>query len=216
MRKGGAFDGFHEAPIDFAPTFKYDVSRRSKHRKRLCPGDQSPVPQTGVRQAEMAEDDIDEGADLVSLSSVTTDNSRTLSESEYFRVLPSNSAIASSNVGNGGNGKVKPRWLSLLSPSFATSPKSSKFQTMLPSQVGTMRPTSPKTASCTSPEFATTPKTAKFMKQRFLRQPPMINLSVSQNTIQDEPDEEEKGVYDTSSKKRVPSWLVVKSPLVPR
>lgn len=207
MKKGGAFDGFHEAPIDFAPTFKYDVSRRPKVRKRLSPQGQSPMPHAGVRQAEMAEEDVDEGTDLVSLSSVTTDNSRTLSESEYFRVLPSSSTIASSNGRNGDNTKVKPRWLSLLSPSFATSPKFSKFQTNLSSQVGT--PTNPNAPLSASPESATTPKSAKFVK-RFLRPPPMINLSVSQSTIQDEFDEEGKGVYDTSSKKRVPSWLVVK------
>ena len=35
MRNGQAFVGFCEAPIDFPPTFKYDVLRTIKHRRRL-------------------------------------------------------------------------------------------------------------------------------------------------------------------------------------
>src|SRR5258706_3827609 len=74
MKKGAFFDGFCEAPINFPPTFKYDVSRPTKHRKRLPPEGQSPIVEG--RQAEM-EDDMDEATDLISLaSSATTVNSR--------------------------------------------------------------------------------------------------------------------------------------------
>jgi hypothetical protein len=163
----------------------------------------------------MPEEDPDEATDAISLvSSVTTDNSGALSESglvdDYFRSVPSNSSITS-NSKKLDNVKGKPKWLSLLSPSFATSPKISKFQSFESRQVGSLTPTTPNTAFSTSPQSATTPKTANPVKKRFLRPPPMIlaNFSASQSSIQEETAEREKGVYDTSSKKRVPSWLVV-------
>jgi hypothetical protein len=212
MKKGAFFDGFREGPINFPPTFKYDVSRPVKRRKRSRPEDQSPLSLTGDRQAELAEDDVD---DVVSLtSSVTTVNSRGISEAglvdDYFRAVPSSSTIASSNSKklDGFTGR---KWLSLLSPSFATSPKFAKFQSSEPRQMSSLTPTTPNAVLSISPQFPTTPKTANPIKKRFLRPPPLIsaNFSASQSSIQDEIVDDGKGVYDTSSKKRVPSWLVV-------
>jgi hypothetical protein len=215
MKRGVFFDGFREAPINFPPTFKYDVSRRPKHRKRSPPGDQLLLPQADECQTEMAGEDVDEGTDVVSLaSSVTTVNSRALSESgavnHSFRAVPTNSTIASSDTKNLDNGKRRPKWLSLLSPSITTSPKFSKFQAN-EQQAGLSSPATPNTVLSIPPQPAIASKTSNPAKMRFLRPPPMIlaNLSMSQSTLRDETVEEEKGVYDTSSKKRVPSWLVV-------
>lgn len=213
MKRGVFFDRFCEAPINFPPTFKYDVSRPTKRRKRLFPEGQSPIVLEG-RQVEM-EDDMDEATDLISLaSSATTVNSRAISESEavdgYFPAVPSKSSIISSS---GKNFTGRPKWLSILSPSLVMSPKSSKFPHFETRQMDLLTPTTPNSVLPTiSPQSATTPKTSNLIKKRFLRPPPLIsaNFIVSQSSIQDETIEEEKGVYDTSSKKRVPSWLVVK------
>lgn len=209
MTKGAFFDGFREAPITFPPTFKYDVSRHSKRRKCLPPEDQQPLPQAEQRQSEIIDDDVDEATDLVSLaSSVITINSTVLSESEladdYFHVIPSNSTIPS----NGKKLKGKPKWLSLLSPSFVTSPKFSMLQPFEPLRTGSLTPTTPNTAFSVSPQPTTMSIPPKSVKKLFLRPSPMIlsNFSLTQSN---EIVEEEKGVYDTSSKKRVPSWLVV-------
>ena len=207
MKQGDFIDGFREGPINFPPTFKYDVSRPSKRRKRLRPEGQSP-PAEGY--AELAEDDIDEATDRISLaSSVTTVNSRAISESGvdgYFPAVPSTIISSNSKKITG-----RPKWLSLLSPSFATSPKFSKFQSFEPRRVGLSTPSTPNSALSISQQSATTPKTPNSIKKRFLRPPPLIsaNFSVSQSSIQDEAVEEEKGIYDTSSKKRVPSWFVI-------
>src|SRR5258705_355696 len=122
MKKGAFFDGFREGLINFPPTFKYDVSRPAKRRKRSRPEDQSPLPLAGDLQAEMAEDDVDEATDIISIaSSVTTVNSRGISESglvdDYFRAVPSSSTIASSNSKKFDSFTGR-KWLSLLSPSF--------------------------------------------------------------------------------------------------
>ena len=46
MQEGQAFTGFHEAPIDFPPTFKYDVQRSNKRSRLRSMKRSSKVPGT--------------------------------------------------------------------------------------------------------------------------------------------------------------------------
>ena len=59
MRNGQAFVGFREATIDFPPTFKYDVLRTTRHRRRRSKHSQAAVevvaPQEPADAGEQSE-----------------------------------------------------------------------------------------------------------------------------------------------------------------
>ncbi len=218
MKKGTLFEGFHEAPINFPPTFKYDVlrTRRPNHSssKLMLPDDQSQHPQVEGRDIEGVEDEVGEGTDAASIiSSITSVVSRAATEpgveDDYFRAS-SPTVVTSTNklpVTNSQK-KHKGKWLSLLSPSFVPSPKLLRFQ-HAESLASPSTPLTPSSVFSVSPQSATSLR-SDTSKKRFLRPPPMIllNPSASQNSVVDKVIEGKRGVYDTSSKKRVPSWRV--------
>jgi len=214
MKKGAAFDGFHEAPIDFPPTFKYDVqrTRRPKRLKTLRPGKQFPF-QIDRDQAEVVEYGGDEAADVVSLSSTST-HSRTMVEQAWDvsnqAEPPTPNLVESNRIGLNSTKLSKPKWLSILSPSVVTTPRLPRF--LHPDSLTSSPVTPHTTLSSLFPESVTTVKNIP-AKKRFIRPPPMILTpsSASQGSFFDGDLEEDKGVYDSSSKQRVPSWSVTRS-----
>ncbi|KAF9523548.1 Endonuclease/exonuclease/phosphatase [Crepidotus variabilis] len=230
-KKAGEFEGFHEAPINFPPTFKYDVLRTLKRSKRSDSkasnvGDQTPfTDDEGHRTGDRPDDD--EGTDAASsMSSIHSRDSEAEPEEGYFQrpavgtpATPATPTIITStskvSVGTAGSGlpKSKAKWMSILSPSFG-SPKLLKFKHS-ESWAGQLSPSTPNSAafppSPLSANTITTPQSASVAtpRRKFLRPPPMVLVSssgVSQNSMMEETIDGEKIVYDSSSKKRVPSW----------
>ena len=221
--KEGNLPGFHEGPIDFPPTFKYDVLRtvrRSKRAstKRLLIGDSSErvleVEDEPHIEIEEAEDDM-EGGSMLS-SAVTSMNSRSGTEPglEYesdFYYSPSPEqridSASSASIAVMGVKKARLKILSLLSPSLSSADKILKAKRRSDSLAPPPSPFSPVRTSSPSP-VASRDSSEPVKK----RPPPMVLLSRSKdtqrNTSLEELALEDRGVYDSSSKKRVPSWYV--------
>ncbi|KAJ6577235.1 Endonuclease/exonuclease/phosphatase [Mycena capillaripes] len=234
MQSGKAFVGFNEAPIDFPPTFKYDVLRtiKSKRRSKLdrwrTPGERThrltevdehadehdPEDVDGEDGEESDKDGEGEGeAEATSLSSSvwTSMHSRrgTDGDDDYFHPSPSSNAV--SNFSSPGSRvsisaaafKAKTKWLSLLSPASPHSPTKwlkTKQAAFL------VRP---------EPSPVMSPREAKFdvgdppgsLDAPILR-PSLKRLSSTKSSLPSDEEQEgdDKGVYDSSHKKRVPSW----------
>ena len=219
MKQGTFFSGFNEAPINFPPTFKYDVLRTLKRSRRTGP---KPL-QLGDRATPLLEiedpddpDDLDddgEGASLISsamTSVISHPNTEPgMEDDNYFYTLPSTPTGASKvSVVSSAANKARAKWLSLLSPSFGNPPnKSLKLKQSEPWAVP-----SPTTPSRLVPPSPLTPNisntSSETGKRRFLRPPPMVLVN-SPGPQQSDAVLEEKGVYDSSHKKRVPSWYGV-------
>jgi hypothetical protein len=143
MDSGKDFVGFHEAPIHFAPTFKYDVLRslKSSNSKRLklhrwkSQGGQERARQlTEVQEGERedgSEDDSDAEEGEVEAESIastyTSMNSRTVAyndqdDDEFFsssnHLIPGASKLSLSTAVV----KVKSKLLAVMSPSSPSSP----------------------------------------------------------------------------------------------
>jgi hypothetical protein len=226
LMKDGNLPGFHEGHIDFPPTFKYDVLRtvrRSKRAstKRLPFGDSSDrvleaEDETHI-EVEEVEDDA-EGGSMVS-SVVTSMNSRSGTEPglEYesdFYYSPSPEqridSASSASIAAMGVKKARLKILSLLSPSISSADKILKVKRQSDSLAPPLSPFSPLRTS--SPSLVASRDSPEPVKKR---PPPMVLLSRSKDAQRPSLDElaiEDRGVYDSSSKKRVPSWYV---PLLP-
>uniref|UniRef100_A0A8H8CKZ1 Inositol polyphosphate-related phosphatase domain-containing protein n=1 Tax=Psilocybe cubensis TaxID=181762 RepID=A0A8H8CKZ1_PSICU len=219
MKKGDYFKGFSEAPINFPPTFKYDVlrtlkrSKTSSRSKLSLLGERSGhVAEVDERETEETEDEDVEGASLAS-SAVTSTVSRPATENgqedeAYFYTSASSPTSVPSekeSVASPKLTKAKVKWLSILSPSLTAFP--GKLSKSRNSDRHVLPPT-PTTATRSVPQSPLRVTTPEAGKRRFLRPPPMIlvNSSGSQVTPTDDAGVEEKGVYDSSHKKRVPSW----------
>lgn len=126
METNSTFSGFKEAPINFPPTFKYDVVSRSKtkrRRSRRSPIDGNETEREGGEEEENGDDAEGESRSLAS-SRWTSHSKGIASEPEdddYFTTLNANPTI-----GEGGHvalaaaaaaQKAKAKWKALLSPS---------------------------------------------------------------------------------------------------
>jgi hypothetical protein len=230
MKEGTILNGFNEGRIDFPPTFKYDVLRTSKRSKRQTPkvNRLDPAGRRSARLTELDERDIEEseeedveGASLAS-SMMTSFNSRPttepgMQEENSFHALPVMPPTATSsnkpallNVAS----RVKAKWLTLLSPlssSLTTSPSKPPKMKQDNFWPQTLSPPSPSlrifhTGLSSDPNFNVVPN--EHARRRFLR-PSYLNLvnpSRSGFISEDELQAEDKGVYDSSHKRRVPSW----------
>ena len=232
MKEGTILNGFNEGHIDFPPTFKYDVLRTSKRCKRKTPkvNRLDPAGRRSARLTELDERDIEEteeedveGASLAS-SMMTSFNSRHTTEpgmqqENSFHSLPvmpptatsSNMPSALLNVAS----RAKAKWLNLLSPlspSFTTPPSippKGKQDNVWP-QI--LSPPSPSlrifhTGLSSDPNFNVVPN--EDARRPFLRPSPLNLVDPSgSGFINEESQTEDKGVYDSSHKRRVPSWWV--------
>ena len=228
MKEGTILNGFNEGRIDFPPTFKYDVLRTSKRSKRQTAkvNQLDPAGRRSARLTELDERDIEEseeedveGASLAS-SMMTSFNSRPttepgMQEEIFFHALPVMPPTATSSnkpallkVAS----RAKAKWLTLLSPlssSLTTPPRKSpkiKQDNFCPQ---TLSPPSPNlrvfhTGLSSDPNVVSN----EHARRRFLR-PSFLNLvnpSGSGFNSENELQTEDKGVYDSSHKRRVPSW----------
>jgi len=227
MDTGQAFVGFQEAPINFPPTFKYDVKRSFRHRTksimdrkkrleekvhRLTEVEEQELEELKKEEAEeLDEGELEAGEDASMASSTWTSvrskgTPRELDEDE-FDSSPSSQTIptASSNVSI--TRKAKAKWLSLV----ANSPASPKIQKVRDASFLPWKPRLPDGSVDVFSEGKAASQVVvssdDTVDQARLR--PQISI-VSSSFKSDQPEgkeeDEGKGVYDSSHKKRVPSW----------
>ncbi len=249
MEKGEAFVGFKEAPIDFPPTFKYDVLRTLKRPKRHGSRldrwriqQEKSNPLTDVEEKELddvededADDDDEEerdeerggeNASLASSSMWTSLHSRPATEADddYFDHKPTShittpgSRISLSLAAQ----KAKTKWMSLLSPGSPTSPL--KWTRARQEIFSPLRGSNHKSHRSMA-DFREAEDTQPLKQKRassldrddvdraLLKPPPLGRVSSSKSSVMSDdedafPINHEKGVYDSSTKRRVPSWYV--------
>ncbi|KIJ66753.1 hypothetical protein HYDPIDRAFT_108686 [Hydnomerulius pinastri MD-312] len=131
METSSAFSGFHEAPINFPPTFKYDVVSRSKTKRRrsrryLTDGGGDETEREGGDDDDNQEEGEGEGEARSLASSAWTLHSKAVAsdpeEEDYFNTFASTPV-----VNEGGRiafvaaaHKAKAKWKALLSPSVVS------------------------------------------------------------------------------------------------
>jgi hypothetical protein len=243
MRNGHAFVGFREAPINFPPTFKYDVLRTIKHKHkgskrkhtaaqalaRLSHGRHTPEPGDELepdRRHDGALSELsseDEGGDIASVvSSGTTFSQRdpasdedndSDAESDYLRrrmsyQQRSGGLVKRFSVTAAQRAKTKlaelisaqtsPRIIRTLRPNTATAQPEGNNKNVR------SVPTTPLLGQRVAP-----PTTDEADDDVISNAPSFVSRGRStrsftgDGTVQDDDD---KGVYDSSSKQRVPSW----------
>lgn len=225
--------GFNEGPIDFPPTFKYDVLRTLKKAKRKSArinhwkhSDKPPsLNEAEEKELEDLDDDDGEEEDVEEAASVsssvwTSMHSRAgtdVDDEEYFHASTSQglSAHGSKAVLSHAAHKAKEKWIALISPSAPTSPAGKWFRSRnsILGQSPKDPPVSFDVIPNTPPMFVSDhPKSD--LGQNALLRPPGVSRSGSTKSFLhseaegDKDDDEDKGVYDSSHKKRVPSWYV--------
>ncbi|KAJ7726045.1 inositol polyphosphate phosphatase [Mycena maculata] len=232
MQSGKAFVGFNEAPIDFPPTFKYDVLRTIKQKRRGSRLDRWRTPGERARRltevdehADEPEPDDDgedsdregEAEEAASLSSSvwTSMHSRhgTDGDDDYFHPSPSSQAASTfSTPGSrisvsAAAHKAKTKWLSLLSPASPHSPTKWLRAKQTPLSAARHLSTPAELGIHDSVDLDDRPSSLDAADRGILR-PSLKRLSSTKSSLpsDDEEDEDDKGVYDSSHKKRVPSW----------
>jgi hypothetical protein len=239
MQNGEAFVGFQEGPIDFPPTFKYDVLRtlkRAKRRRskldrrkhledkssRLTEIEEKELAELENEEAEEeGEHEGEEGASLAS-SIWTSVHSKAGTDREiddddnYFHASPSTQTMSTSTskislVASAAAHKAKAKWLSLLSPSGASSP--TKILRAKQSEPWVKK--SPSSIDVASRGLLAPPQPERALSLDAVDKtlhppPPMILISSTKSSLpsDDEDEGDDRGVYDSSHKKRVPSWCV--------
>ncbi|KAI0249898.1 hypothetical protein BJV78DRAFT_1362618 [Lactifluus subvellereus] len=233
MRNGQAFVGFREAPIDFPPTFKYDVLR-SKHRRRLSRRRQDAgevvMPPSHPPDAEEESDpekrhdsDMSSEDDTTGELASVISSGTTYSQRDYVSDEEDNDSDAESNylrrrMASGGLVKrlsmsaaqrAKSKWAEFLhAPSPPRLIRSRRANTPAPQPKGTSQnfrsvPTTPLLGERAAPSADRAPDS-------FLPSAPSLrSLARSSRSFAGDgtvEDDDDRGVYDSSSKQRVPSW----------
>ena len=235
MRNGLAFVGFNEGPINFAPTFKYDVLRTIKKSKTKGARHswkhhgEKHKPLYEVEEREKSDDDVDEdgeaneGASLAS-SVWTSIHSRPATDPEDEDVFVNSASSPVVNLAGGLAHKMsiaaaahKAKWTNLISSTSTPSHKVHKRKSVEPTSPTAPIPiaTGTELTPVTSNE-ALVPSISKnasldSKKPGLLRSiGPTRSLSPksAMQSGDEETDDEDRGVYDSSNKKRVPSWYV--------
>ncbi|KAI9440125.1 DNase I-like protein [Lactarius indigo] len=238
MRNGHAFVGFREAPINFPPTFKYDVLRTIKHKHKNTKRRQAAA-QALTRTPEAGEElepekrpdgalselsSEDEAGDLASVvSSGTTFSQRDQisdedndsdAESDYLR-----RRMTYQQRGGGlvkrfsvtAAQRAKSKLVELINPQ--SSPRIIRSRranaTAPPPEANTKSarsvPTTPLLGQRTAPSTADEADDDVLASAPSLVSRARSTRSFTgggDGTVQDD----DKGVYDSSSKQRVPSW----------
>ncbi|KAH7884604.1 hypothetical protein F5I97DRAFT_1890616 [Phlebopus sp. FC_14] len=239
MGTNSAFSGFCEAPINFPPTFKYDVVSRSKtqrQRSRRSHVDKDVDGNETEKEhdnEENAEDGEGESRSLASSAwTLHSQGPPSEPEEDYFSTFASTPAVNESGriAFTAAAYKAKAKWKALMSPAGSSpSPPVSPMlrwlrakheaRDTLPSTSPTIRQQPPSSA----PSFEDLPATPidplQSYRNGFL-EPPGKDLivpsrpasrGVSLRSVPPTPtdpasDDDDKAVYDSSHKQRVPSW----------
>ena len=242
MRNGQAFVGFREATINFPPTFKYDVLRTIRHKRRRSKqahaavgvvASLSPEPAGAGEQRELegnhdcghSEVGSEDDAELVSvISSGTTTYSQhnhlsdedndSGAESDYLRrrmSYPQRSGGLVKRISVSAAQRAKAKWAELINAPSSTQ------RIVRSRRVNTPTPQFSRANSKSPRSVQTTPLLGR-RSISSIDQPPDDVLSSSlplRARVQPSPSlvgdgtaetEDDKGVYDSSSKQRVPSW----------
>ncbi|KAI5981953.1 DNase I-like protein [Pisolithus albus] len=216
---GPAFSGFHEASIDFPPTFKYDVVGRSKTKrlrsKRTITDREGDSHEAEKENMDEEENMADGDCEARSLSSSAwTLHSRGVTstsdpDEEDYVAAVSPGPIVNDSFQTPLLNKARARWKALLSPSIITSPVASPVVRWLRPKNGLPEPQPPSL----DPSLEDAPVGgSEFVPRRNgLLQPPQkehatrpMSRGISVKSLPDQPDEaDDKAVYDSSHKQRV-------------
>jgi hypothetical protein len=227
MQSGEAFVGFNEGPIEFPPTFKYDVlrtikkgKRKSSTRKNWRLSAENLIGLAEAEERDMQEADDDDEAASIASTVLTSVHSKLTTmtdvEDDYDDSSNANGFAPGTPGSSTGPAKLsislaainaKRAWKALVSPSAPdiTSPnhKSPRFQSAVDLRPSSDLPSSP--ASASSPRLLLPPL------PHARQSSPSSPGSSSAPPCATDADEVDRGVYDSSSKRRVPSWCGVLS-----
>jgi hypothetical protein len=240
MRNGQAFVGFREATINFPPTFKYDVLRTIRHKRRrskqahaalgvVAPLSPEPADAGEQRElegnhdcgrSEVSSEDDTELASVISSGTTTYSQRDQMSdedndsgaESDYLRrrmSYPQRSGGLVKRISVSAAQRAKSKWAELINaPSSQHFVRSRRANTPTPQLVASGK--SPRSVQTTpllglrSTSSIDQPPDGILASSPPLRARVQPSLSfVGDGTVETEDD---KGVYDSSSKQRVPSW----------
>ncbi|KAH9974841.1 hypothetical protein BJV74DRAFT_863318 [Russula compacta] len=241
MRNGQAFVGFREATIDFPPTFKYDVLRTTRHKRKRSKNAQAaaevvaPLLQETAEAGEQPDTEgrHDDGRSEVSsgdetngelasvISSGTTFSQRdpvsdedndSGAESDYLRrrmAYPQRTGGLVKRISQSAAQRAKSKLAELIhtqsSPHLIRSRRANVPTPQLKSNHKSPRsvPTTPlltqrATSLTDNPPDGVLASTTS-LRARVQRTPSITGYGTAES-------EDDKGVYDSSSKQRVPSW----------
>ncbi|KAH9988985.1 hypothetical protein BJV77DRAFT_1018835 [Russula vinacea] len=242
MRNGQAFVGFHEATINFPPTFKYDVLRTIRHRRRRSKHAQAAVgvvaslsqePDDAGEQPELeghhdcgrsevsSEDDtngelasvISSGTTYSHRDQLSDEDNDSGAESDYLRrrmALPQRGGALVKRISMSAAQRAKSKWAELIhAPSSQRLVRSPWVNTPTIQVRGNSRsprsvPTTPllgrrSTSSTDHPPDGVLASASPLMRARVQPSPSLIGNGIADTEC-------DRGVYDSSSKQRVPSW----------
>ncbi len=242
MRNGQAFVGFREATINFPPTFKYDVLRTIRHKRRRSKQAHaavgvvallSPEPADAGEQRELegnndcgrseVSSDDDTNGELASVTSSATttysqrdqmsdEDNDSGAESHYLRrrmAYPQSSGGLVKRISMSAAQRAKSKWAEIISASSSQRFVRSRW---------TNTPTPQSRGNSKSPRNVQTTPLLGRRSTSSIDHPPDGILASSpplRARMQPSPSfvgdgtaetENDKGVYDSSSKQRVPSW----------
>ncbi|KAG9315086.1 hypothetical protein JVU11DRAFT_4198 [Chiua virens] len=236
MGTNSEFSGWSEAPINFPPTFKYDVVSRSKTKRRRTRRrsgvEGSETDREGGEEEENGEDIEGESRSLA--SSGWTQHSKGVAsepeEDEFFTSFSSNPTASETGrmAMAAAAQKAKAKWKALLAPqAISQSPPASPVAKWLWNKRGEVvaRPKSPEIVEQPPSSGASyedlpspiepPPDSSRLLyppdKQRIIIPRPSsrgFSTKSAPSTPIEGPrvDEDNAPVYDSSHKKRVPSW----------
>ncbi|THV03175.1 DNase I-like protein [Dendrothele bispora CBS 962.96] len=226
----------HAAPINFPPTFKYDVLRTLKRPKRKGSkferwrhSNEKVQRLTEVEEKELAangvdEDDADkdsdgdaeaEAASLASSAYTSLHSKHVADDNQDEDYLMSARMARSASVPGSKVSlslavhKAKTKWISLVSPTVPSTPTKwlKSKQSLLDQPLDSGSDLKPE-GSTDNLKITIHESGGNLGSEKEMLSVPKLSSINSSTSMQsdDEDDFDNKGVYDSSSKKRVPSW----------